>query len=577
MEHTILNQELQRYRSQIEDKIKALHDMTQQIGNDSLSNTVSELRNRISEPFLFVIVGEVKVGKSSFINALLETQKEVCKVAPDPCTDTIQQIIYGETEETIVVNPNLKKIFYPVNILKEIAIVDTPGTNTISAYHQEITEGFVPGSDLVVFVFEAKNPYRQSAWEFFDFIHQEWRKKIIFVLQQADLMNADDLKINEEGVKKQALQKGINDPQIFSVSAKLELEGQSDTSGFPRLRDYIKANITGGQAPILKLQNNTETALQISKRIRAGLELREQQLRSDQQFRSEVTHSLDQQEARSGKQVDLLVENLIAGYDRTTLYTERELQRGLSFWTLAKRSFLSVFTKQVSITDWLEELAKNLESNLKTDLQNRLQDGVHGLAEQVQLMAKMIDLKLRSSETILNNNHEIFGDIADRRSNVLRDLQLQFSEFINKGENFLAPELFAKGNQVSPQIATGSGIAVIGVLLTTLTQGVVFDITGGILTAVGIVFAGASASIKRKKIINDYRQEIDKGRKALHTKLDEKLKSYIKHLKEKIDANFHDFDDLLASETTQVNELSDKHQHIYTGLLQMKEDLNPKI
>ena len=37
----------------------------------------------------------------------------------------------------------MKKIYTPAEILKEIAIVDTPGTNTISAHHQEITESFM--------------------------------------------------------------------------------------------------------------------------------------------------------------------------------------------------------------------------------------------------------------------------------------------------------------------------------------------------------------------------------------------------------------------------------------------------
>ena len=172
----ILNQKLQQYRFQMVEVVKDLHQMAIDINNASLSEMVSDLRNRIHEPFMFVIVGEVKVGKSSFVNALLETDKEVTKVAPDPCTDTIQQILYGEVEQTVVINPYLKKIFYPVEILKEIAIVDTPGTNTIIEHHQEITERFIPGSDLIVFVFEAKNPYRQSAWEFFDYIHKDWQK-----------------------------------------------------------------------------------------------------------------------------------------------------------------------------------------------------------------------------------------------------------------------------------------------------------------------------------------------------------------------------------------------------------------
>src|SRR5213075_2104525 len=42
---------------------------------------------------LLVIVGEVKAGKSSFINALL--REDVCEVAPGPCTERIQELVYG--------------------------------------------------------------------------------------------------------------------------------------------------------------------------------------------------------------------------------------------------------------------------------------------------------------------------------------------------------------------------------------------------------------------------------------------------------------------------------------------------
>lgn len=70
-----------------------------EIGNDNMMDTVKELANRVETPFTFVIVGEVKAGKSSFINALLQTDKEICKVAPSPMTDTIQQILYGPVEK----------------------------------------------------------------------------------------------------------------------------------------------------------------------------------------------------------------------------------------------------------------------------------------------------------------------------------------------------------------------------------------------------------------------------------------------------------------------------------------------
>lgn len=547
--------------------------MTIAIGNEDLSKTVSDLRTRITEPFMFVIVGEVKVGKSSFINALLETDKEICKVAPDPCTDTIQQILFGNEEKTLVVSEHLKKLYYPVEILKEIAIVDTPGTNTISEYHQEITEGFVPGSDLIVFVFEAKNPYRQSAWDFFDFIHADWRKKIIFVLQQADLMNAEDLAVNENGVMNYALKKGVNDPRIFSVSAKLELEGKTAESGFLPVREYIKHNITGGKAPILKLSNNIDTSLNIGEKIRKGLDVRSAQLKADLAFREDISQTLKNQETRSRNQVDILVENLVAGYERITRKTEKDLASGLSFMTLAKRSFLSLFSKRESLEDWLKDLSKRLETDLNNVMRDKLNDGVLDIAESIQQMAKIIDLKIRNSQTILKDNHAIFGDIADKRSNVLRDLQSQFSNFINRTESFVDQELIPDGSNLSPNLATGSGLAVIGVIVATITQGMVFDITGGIITTIGLLFAGVTVRLKRKQIIQGYRSEIENGKERLSTELDEKLKAYISKIKSKIDQNFDNFDAMLSSEEEQVNTLEEQLSNIREELNTMSNEL----
>ena len=170
----LFKEDYKSLKNQVQSAISQLHLLTTDIGHEPLKETVGEILERIHDPFLFVIVGEVKAGKSSFINALLGTKQEICKVAASPMTDTIQQIVYGETSSEVSINPYLKRITHPEEILKEIAIVDTPGTNTIVDHHQEITERFIPHADLIVFVFEAKNPYRQSSWEFFDYINEDW-------------------------------------------------------------------------------------------------------------------------------------------------------------------------------------------------------------------------------------------------------------------------------------------------------------------------------------------------------------------------------------------------------------------
>lgn len=569
----LLNQSLKTYRVKIDDLVRQLHDLTVQIGHTELASTVSDLCNRINEPFMFVIVGEVKAGKSSFVNALLGTGKEICKVAPQPMTDTIQQILYGETEEIISINENLKKIFQPIEILKEIAIVDTPGTNAIIKHHQEITENFIPASDLIVFVFEAKNPYRQSAWDFFDYIHSDWRKKIVFVLQQKDLMNQQDLNVNINGVKEYAAKKGIMDPNVFAVSAKQEIEGDETNSGFLPIRDYIADNITGGKAPVLKLQNNIKTSKNINERIYRGVLDRKQQNLADKEFRLDIKGTLEEQAIKSNKQVATLVENLLGGYDKITRKTEDDLKEGLSFGSLIKRQFSSIFTSGTSAKDWLDQLTKDFETDLNTILKDKLNDGVVDLAESIQQMAKIIDLKIQNSQTILKNNHEIFSAIAEKRSNILRELQAAFKSFLSRSENFADQELFPDSDNLMPNMAAGGGIAVIGIILATVTNGMVFDITGGVLSTIGLLFAGVSVGLKRRKVINGFQAEIAKGRLRIEEEVSGKLNSYVKHIKNRIDANFGSFDEMLGNEAKQIASLENKHKALEGNLEEMAVEL----
>jgi GTPase SAR1 family protein len=555
----LINQSTIALRAKIDEAVKDLHELTIRINHGDLAKTVSDLRNRINDPFMFVIVGEVKAGKSSFINALLNAGLEVTKVAPQPMTDTIQQIIYGDKEEIITINPFLKKILIPAEILKEIAIVDTPGTNTIVEHHQEITESFIPASDLIVFVFEAKNPYRQSAWDFFKFIHDDWRKKVIFVLQQKDLMSPEDLAVNFQGLHDYAEKQGISQPLIFKTSAKMELDGQTEESGFADIRSFIHQKITGGKAPVLKLQNSVETCRRICDSIREGLDLRQRQWEIDTEFRKDIKETLLAQEGKSAKQVDVMVENILAGYDRITLAKENELKEGLSFFSLLKRSFSSIFSKKSSAGEWLVGLAKELEEELNTEMRNKLRDGIDDVADNVQQMAKIIDLKVRQTPSILQNDHEIFSAIAERRHNIFRELQDKFDDFIKKSDNFTDHTLFPDKAPLPGSFATGSGVAVIGLILAAITQGAVFDITGGVLTTIGIVFAGFATSGKRRKIIDSFQEEIGKGREKIELEVSSQLKQYIRRLKERIDSNFDPFDLMLDKEKEQLAVLNDEY------------------
>ena len=123
---------------------------------DRLASLVHEM----DELFLLVIVGEYNSGKSTFINALLGD--EVFEMGDLPTTRAISILRYGESGPAETIAPNVQLYHYPLEVLRDLDIVDTPGTNSIERMEEEITREFVPRADLVLFVTSLLQPLTAS-------------------------------------------------------------------------------------------------------------------------------------------------------------------------------------------------------------------------------------------------------------------------------------------------------------------------------------------------------------------------------------------------------------------------------
>jgi hypothetical protein len=196
-----------------------------------------------------------------------------------------------------------------------------------------------------------------------------------------------------------------------------------------------------------------------------------------------------------------------------------------------------------------------LQADFGSGMQEKINDRVLDLAESIQQMAHNIDLRIRNSKTILANDHEIFSEIAQRRQNVLRELREAFDQFLNRTENFTTRGLVNTETRVGTNVAAGSGIAVVGIILAAVTNGMVFDITGGVLTALGLLVAGVTLGFQRGKVLKQYRTEMEKGRKRLHEELSKELYNYIDTLKNKMNDQFKKFDDLIQLESDELTTL----------------------
>ncbi|MEM9722994.1 MAG: GTP-binding protein, partial [Bacteroidota bacterium] len=230
--------------------------------------------------------------------------------------------------------------------------------------------------------------------------------------------------------------------------------------------------------------------------------------------------------------------------------------------------------RNASIKEWLNQTAEKMEAELNQSFSQKLNTGVVDIAESIQQMAKLIDLKIQNSETILKRDHAIFGDIADKRSRVLRDLQEAFSKFMDNSENFVGRGVFEGQHEISPNLATASGLAVIGVVLATVTNGIAFDITGGIITGIGLLIAGFTVITKRRRILKELSQEIATARERLKGELSQNLKAYIQNISQQIDGKFSNFDAMLTFEAEQLQKLNGQFDSLNQRVGEIDKEVN---
>jgi len=140
---------------------------------------------QLDELFLLVIVGEFNAGKSAFINALLGMT--VAEEGVTPTTAQINVLQYGETPGRTVSDQGLHVIAANAPILRDLHIVDTPGTNAVIREHERITSEFVPRSDIVLFVTSADRPFTETERAFLEQI-RGWGKKVAVVINKIDIL-----------------------------------------------------------------------------------------------------------------------------------------------------------------------------------------------------------------------------------------------------------------------------------------------------------------------------------------------------------------------------------------------------
>ena len=238
MRQSVLTDEQAKFLREEKEALSEIRLALAEIGapGESIS-TLQDAILQLDELFLMVVVGEFNAGKSALVNALLG--EKVLAEGATPTTSRVTLVKWGEKIAEQVVDENFAIYAYPLPLLKELNIVDTPGTNAVIRYHERLTDEFVPRSDLVLFTTSADHPLTESERQFLERI-LAWGKKVVFALNKADIIENDSsLQEVRSFVLKHATMVLKDTPEFFPVSARLAQRYLNESDS--RIRDQVRA------------------------------------------------------------------------------------------------------------------------------------------------------------------------------------------------------------------------------------------------------------------------------------------------------------------------------------------------
>ena len=272
----ILSEREQDLRAREQELLDRLATALGRFGNDVDPDDLRRFRaarDQLTGLFLLVVAGEFNSGKSSFINALLG--ERVLPEGVTPTTDRINLLRHGAEVTEQHVEAFLLERTYPSDLLREISIVDTPGTNAIIRRHEELTRDFLPRADLVLFVTSADRPFTESERGFLEQI-REWGKKIVFVVNKIDILTrAEDRQQVLDFVREHAQTLLGEPPRIFPVSAREAMAARTGggedgwaASGFGAMDEYLVRTLDQQERVRLKLLNPLNVGLRLAARYK---------------------------------------------------------------------------------------------------------------------------------------------------------------------------------------------------------------------------------------------------------------------------------------------------------------------
>jgi small GTP-binding protein len=501
-------------------------------------DTLQGLNTSLREPFLFVVMGEVKAGKSTVLNALFG--REFCRADVLPATERIYLFKYATEPRDLAINEHLTECYRPNNFLRDFNIVDTPGTNTIVAEHQRIAEEFVPMADLVLFVFSITNPWGASAWTFLDFIHTRWKKNVIFILQQSDLRSAEEVETVKKHLEQTAREKLGSCPPIFAVSAKTAFQAKTGDpaqrdallkqSHFDELETYIGQTIAGGESGAGKLRSVCQSALVIVRELAEKAKGAFATIQKDNDRIQQLGGVLEERKEQSLRQVGGVLWSLAQNFERTQKKSEELLADRLSWG----RTLQLVFRKQ----KWHTEFQESIDQQLRDTLKRQIANSIELLETDLKGVWQQLHESIQKTFAAEVPAPPAPPDFINERDQLLKRIELTLIERMSG--RAIEDQMTRMFDDAAAWMRLPAGIAVAGgaaTIAAALAHLAIIGITGSV-AGIAVVSGAAVAVFKRNRILGEFRKQMADKREEILSPVEDHLRHAIGLFYQELGATF---------------------------------------
>ncbi|MBA3342231.1 MAG: dynamin family protein [Gemmatimonadaceae bacterium] len=503
---------------------------------------LASLVHEMDELFLLVVVGEYNSGKSTFINALLGD--EVFAMGDLPTTRAISILRYGEAGPPEAIGENTNLYHYPLDVLHDLDIVDTPGTNSIERMEEAITRQFVPRADLVLFVTSLLQPLTASELDFLAHI-REWGKKVVFVVNGVDRRNSDEQldRVREYLTREVTSRLGGVAPTMYFISALQALRGKlASTAGapipdprneYPALERYVLETLRETERVRLKLLTPLGVLRHLLKGNVAALEGRLVVVHEDARVLRSIRDQLDAYtaEMRTDSERYLIeVRNVLYELERRgRSWFERTIRIGNANFLRNKEAVENRFRAEV-VQDTPQAIENVVHRMVDWTVQRNLKLWSTVFAELDAHTARLREsgaLAAHGDTEFQYNREELFARLREPIERRLSDFDAE-REARQITESVKEAVMSAFGVNV---LAIGLG----GILVAAFTTAAL-DVTG-VLTATIFAIAGwLIIPARRKQLIKDFETKIAKLNEdlaaLLRAKFEEQLTRYERQLLE---------------------------------------------